>query len=108
MSPGAAFMRATLATLNIVFDVLQWLVFVWVILSWILLLSAQTSFRWKHRKLFIVLSQLYEIFSRALEPLLRPFRRLLPPHKSGGMDWSPMLLLLTIFFVRYFLALLLM
>jgi YggT family protein len=101
MIVAGAFLRAFLATLDIVFSVLQFLVFIWVILSWILFFTSQGSFRWKYRGLFATLTQLYEILGRALAPLLRPFRRLLPPWKTGGIDWSPLLLLLAIFFVRY-------
>lgn len=34
------------------------------------------------------------------EPALRPFRRLLPPHKVGGLDLSPLLVLVLIQFVK--------
>ena len=33
-------------------------------------------------------------------PFLKPFRRLLPPYKTAGIDWSPLLLLLAIFIIR--------
>ena len=33
-------------------------------------------------------------------PFLRPFRRLVPPHKTAGIDWSPLLLLLAIYILR--------
>jgi len=33
-------------------------------------------------------------------PFLRPFRRILPPWKTAGIDWSPLLLLLVIFIIR--------
>ena len=45
-------------------------------------------------------SGLDEILTRMTMPLLRPFRRILPPHKTAGIDWSPMLLLLAIFIIR--------
>jgi uncharacterized protein YggT (Ycf19 family) len=38
--------------------------------------------------------------SRMTYPFLRPFRRILPPHKMGGIDWSPLLLLLAIYLIR--------
>ena len=37
---------------------------------------------------------------QATEPLLRPFRRLLPPSKAGGFDLSPILLLLVVSLAR--------
>ncbi len=38
------------------------------------------------------------------EPLFRPFRRLLPPSRTGGIDLSPLFVLLLIFLVSRFLA----
>lgn len=38
------------------------------------------------------------------EPLFRPFRRLLPPSRTGGIDLSPLFVLLAIFLVSRFLA----
>lgn len=107
MNPGSAFVRASLATLGIVFDVITTIVFVWVVLSWFIFFAGNSSFRWRHRRIFLVITQLEEILSRMISPLLRPFRRLLPAWKTGGIDWSPMLLLLVIFFFRYFISLLL-
>lgn len=36
----------------------------------------------------------------ATEPVLRPLRRLLPPHRMGGLDLTPILALLAIEFVK--------
>jgi len=38
------------------------------------------------------------------EPLFRPFRRLLPPSRTGGIDLSPLFVLLIIFLVSRFVA----
>lgn len=38
------------------------------------------------------------------EPLFRPFRRLLPPSRTGGIDLSPLFVLLAIFLISRFLA----
>lgn len=38
------------------------------------------------------------------EPLFRPFRRLLPPSRTGGIDLSPICVLLVIFLVRSFVV----
>lgn len=104
MNVGYSFLGALWATLNIALDILQWLILVWAILSWILFFTHQSAFRWRHRQLYRVVEQIHDMLTRTFRPLLRPFRRILPPHKTGGIDWSPMLLLLTIFFVRYFVA----
>ncbi len=84
----------------IVLDVLQWIVLVWVIISWILFFASQTSFRWRYKSAYVILNQLNDIFTRMTSPFLRPFRRMLPPHKTAGIDWSPLLLLLTIYIIR--------
>ncbi|HLF56834.1 MAG TPA: YggT family protein [Thermoanaerobaculia bacterium] len=36
----------------------------------------------------------------ATEPVLRPFRKLVPPHKTGGLDLSPLLVILLLQFVK--------
>jgi YggT family protein len=38
------------------------------------------------------------------EPLFRPFRRLLPPSRTGGLDLSPLLVILIIYFVSRLVA----
>ena len=84
----------------IVLQFIEWLVLIWVVISWILFFASQTSFRWRYRGAYVILNQLNDIFSRMTYPFLRPFRRLLPPHKTAGIDWSPLLLLLAIFILR--------
>ena|SRR5258707_8353218 len=86
--------------LMIVLQVIQWIVLVWVILSWVLFFASQTSFRWRYKGAYVILNQLNDIFTRMTSPFLRPFRRLVPPHKMGGIDWSPLLLLLAIYILR--------
>src|ERR1051326_1394158 len=79
---------------------LEWLVFAWVILSWILFFVSQTSFRWRYRGFYNLLDQLNDIFTRMTMPFLRPFRRLLRRVNTYGIDWSPLLLLLFIYLIR--------
>ena len=44
---------------------------------------------------------------RVVDPMLRPFRRMLSPYQTGGLDFSPLLLLVTIVIAqRILLALL--
>jgi YggT family protein len=86
---------------------IEWIVIVWVILSWIVFFASQTSFRWRNRGLYNVLNQLNDLLTRMAYPFVRPFRRILPPHKMGGIDWSPLLLLLAIYLIRRLLGLIL-
>jgi YggT family protein len=39
------------------------------------------------------------VFYRLTEPVLRPFRRLVPPRKLGGVDISPIIVGLLIVFI---------
>jgi YggT family protein len=49
-------------------------------------------------------SPVVRILHRLTEPLLRPLRRLAPPHKLGGLDLSPLILILLIQLVRSTIA----
>lgn len=84
--------------------VIRWTVIIWVIISWIVFFASQTSFRWRNRAAYNILNQLNDIFGRMAYPFLRPFRRLIPPHKTAGIDWSPLLLLLAIFIIEELVA----
>ena len=88
----------------ILLSVIEWLVIVWVVISWALFFASQTSFRWRYKGAYGVLNQLNDIFTRMTYPFLKPFRRILPPWKTAGIDWSPLLLLLAIFILRGIVA----
>ena len=88
----------------LVLALLQWTIFVWVILSWILFFASQSSMRWRYRGFYNVLNQLNDIFSRMTHPFLRPFRRFLRRFDTAGIDWSPLLLLLVIYLIRRLLV----
>ena len=38
------------------------------------------------------------------EPIFRPFRRLVPPSRTGGVDLSPLLVILLIYLLQRFIA----
>ncbi len=44
-----------------------------------------------------------QLLYRVTEPILRPFRRIVPPRKTGGFDISPIFVILIIEFVKTFL-----
>ncbi len=90
--------------LDLVLDILQWVVFVWVILSWILFFLRNSQFRWRHRQFYAVLEQLDDLFERMTRPFLRPIRRALRRFDTAGIDWSPMVLILIIWLLRQILA----
>jgi YggT family protein len=43
-----------------------------------------------------------QILYRMTEPILRPFRRILPPQRTGGIDFSPIFVILIIEFLKVF------
>ena len=72
--------------------------FLLMIYMWVLILRA--VFSWfpspSLRPLTVILYNL-------TEPLLNPIRRYIPPYKTGGLDISPMILIILIVFIDTFL-----
>lgn len=68
---------------------LQWLVIIAALVSWVSPDPRNPIVRFLHV---------------TTEPLFRPFRRLLPPSRTGGLDLSPLFVLLVIYLVSRFLA----
>ena len=81
-----------------IFEILMFLL---TVLSWLVIGSAILSMlfgfnvlNYSNRGLFAF----NESLQRLLEPLYRPFRKVLPV--TGGVDWSPFLLLITISIIK--------
>jgi len=90
---GGAFMVAVLDVLFAILSVIQWLVIIAAVISWV-----NPDPR----------NPIVQFLYRSTEPILRPFRRLLPPGRTGGIDFSPLLVILAIIFIRTFLSRLLL
>lgn len=87
-------------TLDVILNILQWLVILWVILSWLLFFLRNSKFRWRNRGFYGMLEQLNDIFERMTRPFLRPIRRWLRRFDTAGIDWSPMILMILIWILR--------
>jgi YggT family protein len=78
-------------------DLIAWLIYLLVlarvIISWLPLVNVRVP---TYHPLVIFIKQV-------TEPLLRPFRRLLPPSKTSGLDVSPLFLLFAVSLVQQFL-----
>src|ERR1044071_9286707 len=75
----------------LVIDLYIWVVIAGAILSWLIAFNVVNT---QNRFVYSVADMLYRI----TEPALRPIRRLLP--NLGGIDISPVILVLLLFFVR--------
>ena len=100
------FALVILQAVDLILDILQWVIFAWVILSWVLFFLRNSKFRWRHRQFYGVLEQLNDIFERMTRPFLRPIRRFLRRFDTAGIDWSPMVLVVIIWIVRRLLQVL--
>lgn len=89
MNVGSAFTAAVLDVILAILSVIQWLVIIAAVISWV-----NPDPR----------NPIVQFLYRSTEPLLRPFRRLLPPGRTGGIDFSPLLVILVILFIKTFLS----
>ena len=89
MNLGIAFGAAALDVILTILSIIQWLVIIAAEISWV-----NPDPR----------NPIVQFLYRSTEPILRPFRRLLPPGRTGGIDFSPLLVVLVILFVRTFLV----
>jgi uncharacterized protein YggT (Ycf19 family) len=97
------FVLIVIGALDLILDIMQWVILAWVILSWVLFFMRNSQFRWRHRQFYGILEQLNDIFERMTRPFLRPIRRWLRRFDTAGIDWSPMVLVLLIWILRQIL-----
>jgi len=72
-----------------VLTALQWLVIIAALVSWV---SPDPR------------NPIVRFLYVTTEPLFRPFRRILPPSRTGGLDLSPLFVLIVIYAVSRFVA----
>ena len=77
--------------IDIVLTFYVWVVVIYVVLSWLVQFDVINS-----RNQFV--RTLGDFLFRMTEPALRPIRRILP--NLGGVDLSPMVLILLVWFIR--------
>ena len=87
-------MLALIQTIVLALDIYWWLLIAAAIFSWLYAFNVVNS---RNQVVGMVGNFLF----RVTEPALRPIRRFLPD--LGGIDISPIILLLIIFFVRQFI-----
>jgi YggT family protein len=84
-------MLSLLRLIDIVLELYMWCLIITAVLSW---LSFGGVINTRNRFVYIVSDFLYRI----TEPALRPIRRIIP--LIGGIDLSPVILILIIYFLR--------
>jgi YggT family protein len=84
-------MQSFLGLVDIILDLYVWLLIIWVIVSWLVAFDVVNT---GNRFVYLISDFLYRI----TEPVLRPIRRVVPT--ISGMDISPIILILGIWFIR--------
>ncbi|MBK3775090.1 YggT family protein [Azospirillum sp. YIM DDC1] len=88
-------MIALYLLIDTVLSLYVWLLIASAVLSWLVAFNVVNT---RNRAVYVIGDFLY----RVTEPVLRPIRRVLP--NMGGLDLSPIALILLIFFIRNLLA----
>ena len=86
---------AVFGVLDLLLSVLTWIIIIQAILSWLVafyVINTHSDF----------MRSLLSALDRITEPLYRPVRRILPDF--GGIDFSPLVVLLLIYVVRILLS----
>ncbi len=88
-------MIALYLLIDTVLSLYVWLLIASAVLSWLVAFNVVNT---RNRAVYVIGDFLYRI----TEPALRPIRRVIP--NFGGMDVSPIVLILLIFFIRNLMA----
>ena len=88
-------MYALISTALYILDLYWWIVIAAVIMSWLINYGVVN----RHNRVAMTVA---DVLYRLTEPVLRPIRRILP--NLGGIDLSPMVLLIILFFLEQFIG----
>lgn len=88
-------MTAVFFLIDKILDIYLFLIFIWVIMSWLLAFGVIPTYNQ-------FVANIMAFLHAVTEPGLRPIRRILPP--MGGIDLSPLVLILLIYFIQILLA----
>ncbi len=88
-------MTAILSTLVLILDIFKWIMLAMIIMSWLISFNVINT-----RNAFVY--AVWDVLTRLTDPVLRPIRRLLP--SMGGLDISPIIVFVIIFFLQTFIA----
>ncbi len=80
--------------ISMAIDIMIWIIIAGVIMSWLVVLNVVNPANQ-------YVGMVYNLINRATEPLLNPIRRFMP--NLGGIDLSPLVLILILVFIKYLL-----
>jgi YggT family protein len=86
---------ALLITLSYVLQIIWWVFLIMIIMSWLI------SFNVINTRNEIV-ATIWRVLNQITDPILRPIRRIIPP--MGGLDLSPIVVFVIIFFLQQWIA----
>ena len=84
-------MYAVISLIDAILQIYTWIVIVYVIMTWLVQFNVMNT-----RNRFVAMAG--NTLHRLTEPVLRPIRKIMP--NLGGLDISPVVLLLLLFFIR--------
>lgn len=88
-------MIALIDLLILVLELYKWVLIIGVVLSWLIAFNVVNT----HNRFVYMVA---DTINRLTEPVLKPVRNILP--NLGGIDISPIIVLLAIFFIQRLLA----
>ena len=88
-------MYALLATISMVLTIVWWIFLIMIIMSWLISFNVINT-----RNQFV--AAVWRVINQITEPILKPIRRIIPP--VGGLDLSPLVVFIIIFFLQSFIG----
>ena len=88
-------MIALLQTISMILTLVWWVFLIMIIMSWLISFNVINT-----RNQFV--ASIWRVLNQVTEPILSPIRRIIPP--IGGLDLSPLVVFVIIFFLQSFIA----
>ncbi len=86
---------AILQTLSFILNIVWWIFLIMIIMSWLISFNVINT-----RNQFV--NSVWRVLNQITEPILKPIRRVIPP--VGGLDLSPLIVFVIIFFLQNLIA----
>src|SRR5690348_18133488 len=86
---------ALLQTISLILSLVWWVFLIMIVMSWLISFNVINT-----RNQFV--AGVWRALNQVTEPILRPIRRIVPP--MGGLDLSPIVVFIIIFFLQSFIA----